>query len=125
MLGGTHSHGTGHVASGVEDQVRDAVLILVAPIPERDLAGRQDSRVMLRAPGRAPQAAGGPGHLVITGGTGGHSPKTKQQMAPPEISPLTKLSPKLAFQLQLQAPVSSTVPEPLQLPAPLRDANHS
>lgn len=49
MLGGTHSHGTGHVASGVEDQVRDAVLILVAPIPERDLAGRQDSGEMLRA----------------------------------------------------------------------------
>lgn len=39
MLGVTHSHGAGHVASSVEDQVRDAVLILVAPVPERDLVG--------------------------------------------------------------------------------------
>lgn len=35
----TYSHGTGHVASGIQDQIRDTVLILVAPVPERDLRG--------------------------------------------------------------------------------------
>lgn len=35
----TYSHGTGHITSGIQDQVRDAVLIFVAPIPERDLKG--------------------------------------------------------------------------------------
>lgn len=39
MLRATYSHGTGHIASGIQDQIRDAVLILVAPVPERDLRG--------------------------------------------------------------------------------------
>lgn len=37
--GMANSHGTGHIASGIQDQVRDTVLILVAPVPERDLVG--------------------------------------------------------------------------------------
>lgn len=35
----TYSHGTGHIASGIQDQIRDAVLILIASVPERDLKG--------------------------------------------------------------------------------------
>lgn len=34
-----NSHGTGHIASGIQDQVRDTVFILIAPVPERDLVG--------------------------------------------------------------------------------------
>lgn len=39
MVWVSYSHGTGHITSGVQDQVRDAVLILIAPVPERDLRG--------------------------------------------------------------------------------------
>lgn len=39
MIWVSYSHGTGHITSGIQDQVRDAVLILIAPIPERNLRG--------------------------------------------------------------------------------------
>lgn len=87
MLGGTHSHGTGNVTSGIEDQVRDAVLILVAPIPERDLVGTTRQRGDAPCPGHEPQAAAGPGHLVITGGTGGSQPQDKAADGSPRDKP--------------------------------------
>lgn len=82
MLGETHSHGTGHIASGIEDQVGDAVLILVAPIPERDLVGTTRQRGDALCPGREPQAAAGPGHLVITGGMGVTAPRQSSRWFP-------------------------------------------
>lgn len=44
LSGGTggHSRGTGDVTAGVQHQVRDAVLVLIAAVPERDLRGQRE-----------------------------------------------------------------------------------
>lgn len=52
----TYSHGIGHIAFGIQDQVRDTVLILIAPVPERDLNGdNKGQSVMICAPGCTPR----------------------------------------------------------------------
>lgn len=106
-----NSHGTGHIASGIQDQVRDTVLILVAPVPERDLVGttRTDTDCFALESIR----------LFYHRKDGGGCPRVRQKML------LTTLTDKLDFQFQLQTPKSSTVTSTTQLPVLLGRANRA